>query len=91
MRKVSILLTTLVLASMLLVACGAEEPSTTIPNTTVSPEVPPITAEVTATDDGTSGTQPVGTETGVATETTTTPGTPGIPVTGEEDPSRLSD
>lgn len=87
MRKINIFLTTLVLAALLLTACGAEETSTTAPNTTASPEVPPVTADVTATDDGTSGTQAAGTETVVPTDTTTTPG---IPVTGEDDPSRLS-
>jgi len=87
MRKINIFLTTLVLAALLLTACGAEETSTTAPNTTASPEVPPVTADVTATDDGTSGTQAAGTETVVSTDTTTTPG---IPVTGEDDPSRLS-
>jgi sporulation protein YlmC with PRC-barrel domain len=87
MRKINIFLTTLVLAALLLTACGAEETNTAAPNTTVSPEVPPVTADATGTDDGTSGTQAAGTETVVATDTTTTPG---IPVTGEDDPSRLS-
>jgi sporulation protein YlmC with PRC-barrel domain len=87
MRKINIFLTTLVLAALLLTACGAEETSMTVPNTTASPEVPPVTADATGTDDGTSGTQAAGTESVVATDTTTTPG---IPVTGEDDPSRLS-
>ena len=82
MRKINIFLTTVVLAAMLLTACGAEETSTTMPNTTVSPEVPPVTADMTATDDGVTVTETV-----VPTDTTTTPG---IPVTGEEDASRLT-
>lgn len=82
MRKFNIFLLTLVLAAMLLTACGAEETSTTMPNTTVSPEVPPVTADMTATDDGVTVTETV-----VPTDTTTTPG---IPVTGEEDASRLT-
>ena len=81
MRKISLILTTLVLAGMLLVACGAEETSTS--GTTPSPEVPPVTADTTATDDGTSLTETVV----PGTDTTTTPE---IPVTGEEDPSRVS-
>ena len=81
MRKISVLLATLVLAAMLLVACGAEETSTS--GTTPSPEVPPVTADTTATDDSTSLTETVV----PSTDTTTTPE---IPVTGEEDASRLS-
>ena len=83
MRKISVILTTLVLAAMLLVACGAEETNTAGPNTTSSPEVPPVTADTTATDDGTSLTETVV----PSTDTTTTPE---IPVTGENDPARLS-
>ncbi len=82
MSKIRIFLITLVLSALLMVACGAEETSTAVPNTTVSPEVPPVTADTTATDDSITVT-----ETGVPTDTTTTPA---IPVTGEEDPSRLS-
>lgn len=81
MRKISILLAILVLAAMLLVACGAEETSTS--GITPSPEVPPVTADTTATDDGTSLTETV-----VPTMDTAT--TSEIPVTGEEDPSRVS-
>ncbi|HET9905446.1 MAG TPA: PRC-barrel domain-containing protein [Anaerolineales bacterium] len=76
-------LTTLVMAAMLLVACGAEETSTTVPGMTPSLEVPPTTADTTATSDGA-----LLTETAVpGTDLTTTPE---IPVTGEEDPSRLT-
>ena len=83
MRKISVFLTTLVLAAMLLVACGAEETNTAVPNPTASPEVPPMTADTTATDDGTSTTETVV----PSTDTTTTPE---IPVTGEDDPSRVT-
>jgi len=82
MRKFSIFLTIIVLSALLLISCGAEETSTAVPNTTVSPEVPPVTADTTATDDGTSITETV-----VPADTTTTPG---IPVTGEESAARLS-
>ena len=82
MRKLSIFLTIVVLSAMLLISCGGEETSTTVPNTTGSPEVPPVTADTTATDDGTSMTETV-----VPGDTTTTPG---IPVTGEESAARLS-
>jgi sporulation protein YlmC with PRC-barrel domain len=78
MRKISMLLSVLVLAAMILAACGGEETSTSIP----TENVPPITAEVT-------GTSVVGTATEVPIEVTTT-GTPGVPVTGEENPARLS-
>lgn len=82
MRKLSIFLTMVVLSAMLLISCGGEETSTAIPNTTGSPEVPPVTADTTATDDG------------MTTTETVVPGdiatTPGIPVTGEESAARLS-
>lgn len=77
MRKFNLLLSILVLTALLLAACGAEETQTGVPNT----ETPLVTEE------------PVMTETPLATETVM-PGdqtaTPGIPVTGEDDPSRLS-
>jgi sporulation protein YlmC with PRC-barrel domain len=65
---------------MLLAACAAEETSTVVPST----DVPLTTEEPTleATE------EPAGTET-VAPTGEGTPGA-GIPVTGEEDPSRLS-
>ncbi|HET9913722.1 MAG TPA: PRC-barrel domain-containing protein [Anaerolineales bacterium] len=76
MRKTTILLSTLVLAAMVLAACGAEE--TTTPGATV----PPITMEATATDDM------------AATEAPTMEGTatdePGVPITGEINPARVS-
>ena len=77
MRKFNLLLSILMFAALLLAACGAEETQTGVPNT----ETPPQTEE------------PMVTETPLATETVL-PGdqtaTPGIPVTGENDPSRLS-
>src|SRR5215211_1043198 len=78
MRKISIVLTTLVLAAMLLTACGGEETSTTVPGT----DVPQGTAEATATI-----ASDLSTETVSPTDTTTTPN---IPVTGEDDSARLS-
>jgi sporulation protein YlmC with PRC-barrel domain len=77
MRKFSIFFSTLVLAAMLLAACGGGAIST---NVAGSP--PPVTAD--ATDDmlGTATKSP--TEEGTATET------PGVPVTGDVNPARLS-
>lgn len=75
MRRVSILLGTLLMVSLLLAACGGEQTSTSVPNT----DVPPITAESTMTDEATA--------TADGGETTMTPG---VPVTGENDLSRIS-
>jgi sporulation protein YlmC with PRC-barrel domain len=77
MRKVSLLLSMLVLAAMVLAACGGGATST---NVAGSP--PPITADVTETM------EPVATET--ATEVGTATETAGVPVTGESNPSRLT-
>lgn len=77
MRKSSILISILLLAAMLLAACGAEETDTAVPNT----DIPPVIEEPTLTE------VPLETETVIAPDKTTTPG---IPVTGENDPSRLS-
>ena len=82
MRKFRIFLTIIVLSALLLISCGAEETSTAVPNTTVSPEVPAVTADTTATGDASSVTETV-----VPGDTTATPG---IPVTGEESAARLS-
>jgi sporulation protein YlmC with PRC-barrel domain len=68
-------MSTLLIISLLLAACGAEETSTALP----TGDVPPITAEVTMTGEATSETPDV--------DLTTTPA---VPVTGENDPSRLS-
>src|SRR5436190_18839537 len=83
MRKFSLLLSVMVLAAMVLAACGGAQTSTSIP----TQNVPPTLAEDTATSEvGT------GTATEVPTEeiTTGTPGTPGIPVTGAANSDRLS-
>lgn len=74
MRKLTILLSMLVLAAMVLAACGAEE--------TTTPTVPPVTMEATPTDDMTVTEVPTMDET--ATEE------PGVPVTGEVNPARIS-
>ena len=73
MRKISLLLSLLVLAALALAACGGGATST---NVVSSP--PPVTAATTeaATE--------VPTEIGATTET------PGVPVTGEVNPARLS-
>ena len=77
MRKVSLLLSMLVLAAMVLAACGGGATST---NVAGSP--PPVTVDVTETM------EPVATET--ATEVGTATETAGVPVTGESNPSRLT-
>ena len=77
MRKITLLLSTLVLAALLLAACGAEETQTAVPTT----EPPPLTEEPIATE------TPLATETVMAGDQTATAG---IPVTAENDPSRLS-
>ncbi|HJR78646.1 MAG TPA: PRC-barrel domain-containing protein [Anaerolineales bacterium] len=76
MRKFNLLLSIMVLAALLLAACGAEETQTS----TVAPGTDVPTEEATATE------APAGTETVMPEGTTTA----GIPVTGEDDPSRLS-
>ena len=77
MKRLNVVLSILLLAVLLLAACGAEETQTGVPDT----ETPPLTEE------------PVMTETLAGTETVMPAdqtATPGIPVTGENDPSRLS-
>lgn len=75
MRRASLFLSTLIITALLLTACGAEETGTP-----VGTDMPPVTVETTPTDDVT------GTET-VDPDLTTTPG---VPVTGEESPSRMT-
>ena len=77
MRKISLVLSMLVLAAMILVACGGGATST---NVAGSP--PPVTVD--ATDDMT------GTATESPTEDGTTTETPGVPVTGDLNPARIS-
>jgi sporulation protein YlmC with PRC-barrel domain len=76
MRKLAVLLSVLVLAAIILAACGGEETSTNVPSTSV----PPVTAAVTST--GELGTATEAPTEATATTTTSTPGTSGIPVTG---------
>jgi sporulation protein YlmC with PRC-barrel domain len=80
MRRISILLSVLVLAAMVLAACGGEETSTSIP----TQNVPPVTVEATETE------SPTEVATEAPTEVTTTE-TPGIPVTGNVNPASLSE
>ena len=79
MRRVSLFLTTLIIAALLLAACGGEETSTSLPAT----NVPPVTVAVTDTAEAT---EPAVTET-ASTDMTTTPV---VPVTGENSPARIS-
>jgi sporulation protein YlmC with PRC-barrel domain len=80
MRKFSLLLSILVLAALILVACGGEETSTSIP----TQNVPPVTVDVTGTSEAGSGTATEMPTEGTATET------PAIPVTGNVNSARLS-
>src|SRR5215208_6288661 len=80
MRRISILFSVLVLAAMILAACGGEETSTSIP----TQNVPPVTIEATGTE------APTEVATEAPTEVTTA-GTPGIPVTGNVNPASLSE
>ncbi len=77
MRKFSIVLSTVVMLAMLLTACGGQQTSTSVPST----NVPPVTVESTSTSEANMTTTPEG------GDLTTTPG---VPVTGAENPSRLS-
>jgi sporulation protein YlmC with PRC-barrel domain len=80
MRKISLILSMLMLAVLVLAACGGGATST---NVAGSP--PPVTAdateEITATESLTEGT---------ATEPGTTTETPGVPVTGDVNPARMT-
>ena len=80
MKKVNLFLTTLVLAALLLAACGAEPTPTSVPNTSA----PPATVEVEAT----STSESTATEAPTSTSEANTATTPGIPVTGEGKPSQ---
>ena len=71
MRRVSLFLTTLILmAALLLAACGGEQTSTSVPST----NVPPVTADATEATE-----EPSVTETAEGSDMTTTPA---VPVTG---------
>ena len=77
MKKASLFLTMLVLAALLLAACGGEETSTSVPGT----DVAPVTEEPTSTE------MPAATENAGTPDLTTTPN---VPVTGEDSPNRLT-
>jgi sporulation protein YlmC with PRC-barrel domain len=81
MSKISLLLSMFVLVAMVLAACGGGPTST---NVAESP--PPVTIDVTEDMSGTATDSP----TEAATEPGTTTETPGVPVTGEVNPARLS-
>lgn len=74
MRKFSLLLSTIVVLALALTACGGQQTSTSVPST----NVPPVTVESTAT------------EAPSATEAPATTSTASVPVTGAENPSRVS-
>src|SRR5512139_2267007 len=78
MRRVSLFLTTLVLAALLLAACGGQETSTSVPST----NVPPVTMESTSTEEATA--------TDAATSAPEATTSPAVPVTGDNNPSRVS-
>ena len=79
MRRVSVFLSMLVVAALLLVACGGQETTTSVPST----NVPPVTVDVTETME-----EGIGSETETADPNMTT--TPVVPVTGEDSPSRVT-
>jgi sporulation protein YlmC with PRC-barrel domain len=78
MKRVSLFLTLVVLASMLLAACGAQATPTSVPDTNVPPPAT-STSEMTATEAPTSTTE---------ANTTSTPSSPSVPVTGGNVPSQ---
>jgi len=78
MKRESLIITTLVLFALLLTACGGQETATSAPST----NVPPATMEATSTSEMTATEAPTST-----TEANMT-ATPGIPVTGESNPSQ---
>jgi sporulation protein YlmC with PRC-barrel domain len=77
MRRVSLILTTLILASMLLAACGGQGTSTSAPGT----NVPPATMKAPNTE------TPAATQAAGNGDLTTTPN---VPVTGDDSPNRLT-
>lgn len=81
MRRISLLFSTLILA-LVLVACGGGATST---NVAGSP--PPVTVDATGDMSGTATESPTD---GTATEEGTTTETPGVPVTGDVNPARIS-
>src|SRR5687768_8227679 len=81
MRKISMILSMLVLAALVLAACGGGATST---NVAESP--PPVTADSTEDMSGTA----TDSATEAPTDAGTTTETPGVPVTGEVNPARIS-
>ena len=86
MRKVSLLLSIVILAAMILAACGGEQTATNLPST----NVPPVTIEVTPTSAAGSATPAESSTPGGGSTETTMTSTPGIPVTGTTNADRLS-
>ena len=82
MRRISLLLSMLILAALVLVACGGGATST---NVAGSP--PPVTVDATEDMGGTATESPTD---GTATEEGTMTETPGVPVTGDVNPARVS-
>jgi sporulation protein YlmC with PRC-barrel domain len=80
MKKASLFLTMLVLASLLLAACGAQETPTSVPSTSVPPAT--NTSEMTATE--------AATEAPTSTAQADLTSTPAIPVTGGNTPSQMA-
>jgi sporulation protein YlmC with PRC-barrel domain len=80
MKRTGLFLTTLVLAALLLAACGGQGTSTSQPGT----NVPPATVQATSTEMSTSV---ASTETPGTADLTTTPN---VPVTGENSANRIS-
>ena len=80
MKRVSLSLTTVILAALLLAACGGQGTSTSMPGTNVSGETAnPMSTEM-----------PVDTATMDAAGTTDLTTTPNVPVTGDDSPNRLT-
>ena len=82
MRRISLLLSMLLLSAMVLVACGGGATST---NVAGSP--PPVTVDATEDMGATATESPTD---GTATEEGTMTETPGVPVTGDVNPARIS-
>lgn len=82
MRRMSFLLSMLIMSAIVLVACGGGATST---NVAGSP--PPVTIDATEAMNGTATESPAE---GTATEAGTTTETPGVPVTGDVNPARIS-
>lgn len=86
MRKPILLISLMLIASMLMIACGAEETGTPFPATDVVPTEDDLMTEVVETDEPMTTEEPMMTETA---EVTAEPTGEGIPVTGAENPFLL--